>query len=86
MAQTLPERLPKPGELVRLRSRRWLVEEIDTPSDPSLSPILRLACADDDAQGQSLEVFWRVGAISPLAASIRRAGFPPSCTPCAGTA
>ncbi len=58
MAQTLPERLPKPGELVRLRSRRWLVEEIDTPSDPSLSPILRLACADDDAQGQSLEVFW----------------------------
>lgn len=53
----LPERLPKLGELVQLRSRRWLVEEVINASDNSPS-LIRLACADDDAQGQSLDVFW----------------------------
>ena len=54
----LPERAPEPGELVQVRSRRWLVEEVVTPELPSHSPLVRLACADDDAQGQSLEVYW----------------------------
>jgi hypothetical protein len=31
---TLPERLPQPGELVQVRSRHWLVEEIMAPSEP----------------------------------------------------
>ena len=59
-AQTrpLPERLPVVGELVQVRSRRWLVEEVIAPEDPEHSPVLRLACADDDAQGQSLDVLW----------------------------
>src|SRR5512142_294849 len=53
----LPERVPGPGRLVQIRSRRWLVEEvIDAPA--SQSPRVRLACADDDAQGQTLEVYW----------------------------
>jgi len=54
----LPERVPKVGELVQVRSRRWLVEEIIEPDRPDQSCLLRLACADDDAQGQSLDVFW----------------------------
>ena len=55
--ESLPERTPAPGELVQVRSRRWLVEEvIDAPAGQS--PRVRLACADDDAQGQSLEVYW----------------------------
>ena len=54
--QALPERAPEQGELVQVRSRRWLVEEV-TPFDGS-SPIVRLACADDDAQGEELEVLW----------------------------
>ncbi len=54
----LPERPPTPGELVQVRSRRWLVEEIVEPKAPGQSPLVRLACADDDAIGQSLEVFW----------------------------
>jgi superfamily II DNA/RNA helicase len=54
----LPDRLPEPGELVKVRSRRWLVEEVIQPEEPSQSPIVRLACADDDAQGQTLDVFW----------------------------
>jgi len=54
----LPERVPEPGELVLVRARRWLVEEVITPPTPGQSCLLRLACADDDAQGQTLEVFW----------------------------
>ena len=56
--RTLPRRAPTAGELVQVRSRRWLVEEVVEPQAPGESPIVRLACADDDAQGQSLDVFW----------------------------
>ena len=52
------ERPPEVGDLVHVRSRRWLVEEVVRSEIPGQSPIVRLACADDDAQGQSLEVFW----------------------------
>ena len=55
---TLPERAPRVGELVHVRSRQWLVEEVVDPPAPDESSRVRLACADDDAQGQSLEVFW----------------------------
>ena len=43
---------------MQLRSRRWLVENVVPASAPSQSARVQLACADDDAQGQSLEVFW----------------------------
>jgi superfamily II DNA or RNA helicase len=49
---------PEVGDLLHVRSRRWLVEEVIRPEQPRQPPIVRLACADDDAQGQSLEVFW----------------------------
>ena len=54
----LPTRDPIVGELVYLRSRTWLVEEVIPSASPGQSSIVRLACADDDAQGQDLEVFW----------------------------
>jgi superfamily II DNA or RNA helicase len=54
----LPERAPEVGELVQIRSRRWLVEEVVPAPAPGQSPLVRLACADDDAQGQTLDVFW----------------------------
>ena len=53
----LPERAPQPGELVQVRSRRWLVEET-IESAPGESARVALACADDDNQGQTLTVFW----------------------------
>ena len=53
----LPERPPKVGELVEVRSRRWLVESVESDGSP-MFPRVRLACADDDAQGQTLEVYW----------------------------
>ena len=54
----LPERDPDVGEMVRVRTRRWLVEDVTPAPTPGESPRVRLACADDDAQGQELEVFW----------------------------
>jgi SNF2 family DNA or RNA helicase len=57
-ARTLPERQPRVGELVQVRSRRWLVDEIVEPTKPGQTCLIRLSCADDDAQGQSLDVLW----------------------------
>ena len=57
-ATDLPERLPGVGEMVRVRTRQWLVEQVTESADPRVSALVRLACADDDAQGQELEVFW----------------------------
>ncbi len=54
----LPDHPPAPGDLVHVRSRRWLVEEVVGPAAPGQSAVVRLACADDDAQGQCLDVFW----------------------------
>ncbi len=51
-------RVPKVGELVQVRSRRWLVDEIIPPKSPGQTCVIRLSCADDDAQGQPLEVLW----------------------------
>ena len=57
VARLLPERPPRVGELVEVRSRRWLVEGVEDAAPPT-SPRVSLACADDDAQGQTLEVYW----------------------------
>ena len=54
----LPISEPNVGALVRVRSRLWLVEEVVTPTAVGQSPLVRLACADDDAQGQVLGVYW----------------------------
>lgn len=54
----LPERAPRVGELVHARWRQWLVEEVIEPEIPGHSPLVRLACADDDNQGQELQVYW----------------------------
>ena len=56
-AGPLPHRPPRIGELVEVRSRRWLVETVEE-ADLGASPRVSLACADDDAQGQTLEVYW----------------------------
>jgi len=56
--QTVSTRPPRVGELVLVRSRRWLVDEVVEAKSPGQTCITRLSCADDDAQGQSLEVLW----------------------------
>lgn len=47
--------LPQPGEFVEVRGRRWLVE--GRPMWDGVSAV-RLACVDDDAQGEVVEVAW----------------------------
>jgi superfamily II DNA or RNA helicase len=49
---------PKPGEIVRVRQRQYLVEDKVPPSAADEATLLRLSCLDDDAQGQELEVLW----------------------------
>ncbi len=44
--------------MVQVRSRRWLVEDVIPAEIDGQSSLVRLACADDDAQGQELDVYW----------------------------
>ena len=54
---SVANQLPQPGQLVEVRSRRWLVERVEERPIGE-SALVGLACADDDAQGQPLDVFW----------------------------
>jgi hypothetical protein len=47
---------PQCGDFVRVRTRRWLVEGEGSAGDGLTT--LRLACVDDDAQGETVEVLW----------------------------
>ena len=53
---SLPPALP--GQIVRVRQRQYLVEEIVAPPLAGDATLVRLSCLDDDAQGQTLEVLW----------------------------
>lgn len=46
------------GQIVRIRSRQYIVEESIPPLVQGGDTLVRLACLEDDAQGQTLEVFW----------------------------
>ncbi|EDX83168.1 Helicase conserved C-terminal domain protein [Synechococcus sp. PCC 7335] len=47
-----------PGQLARVRSRQYLIEEVIVPTDEKGDTLVRLSCVEDDAQGEPLEVFW----------------------------
>ncbi len=50
--------IPSVGQIVAVRQRLYLVEQSVGPLKPGDSSLVRLACLDDDAQGQTLEVLW----------------------------
>lgn len=52
----MPSPLPVVGQIVRVRTRTWLVEKVD--ADPGYGSTVALACLDDDAQGEQLSVNW----------------------------
>lgn len=52
-------KIPEQGQVVKLRSRTWLVVSVDT-SEGNAGTVISLACLDDDAQGQPLKVIWEV--------------------------
>jgi hypothetical protein len=47
---------PQRGDFVRVRTRRWLVEDERGVGEGLTA--LRLACVDDDAQGEMVELLW----------------------------
>lgn len=49
---------PQQGEIVRVRSRRYLVEAVQTPDIPTDQHLVRLSCLEDDAEGEPLEILW----------------------------
>tara|TARA_R110002126_G_scaffold1402_2_gene7942 strand:+ start:2882 stop:6226 length:3345 start_codon:yes stop_codon:yes gene_type:complete len=57
-ATFLSDAVPQVGQLVQVRSRRWLVEDV-REGDETESPIITLACAEEDAQGEALTVYWQ---------------------------
>ena len=48
----------KEGCIVECRSHRHLVEKVEFPSSEVGDTIVKLACLDDDANGEITEVFW----------------------------
>jgi hypothetical protein len=53
--QPLPDRAPEVGELVQSARGAGSSRKSSTRPSPANPPVVRLACADDDAQGQSLD-------------------------------
>jgi len=61
MAQTQPQPVPEQGQLVKVRGRHFLVQDVSPGSaEPSLPPMhrVRLEALDDDQLGESLDVIW----------------------------
>jgi len=56
MTTTAPN--PAPGQIARVRQRRYLVEETISPIAAADSTLVKMSCVDDDNQGQPLEVLW----------------------------
>ncbi|MDC0674428.1 DISARM system SNF2-like helicase DrmD [Nannocystis radixulma] len=63
--RTVPARLPwrdtgplEPGQIVHVRARQYLVDEVVPPPQPGHATLVRLSCLEDDAQGDALEVLW----------------------------
>ena len=50
--------IPATGDIVRIRSRQYFTEGGDLPPQPDDSPLIRMSCTDDDAQGEPLEGLW----------------------------
>ncbi|GMV22055.1 MAG: hypothetical protein AMXMBFR57_20040 [Acidimicrobiia bacterium] len=50
---------PAQGDIVRVRSRRYLVEEVTPPVEPGDDHLVRLSCLEDDAEGEELQVLWQ---------------------------
>ncbi len=49
---------PEAGQIVHVRQRLYLVEQVVAPSRSGDATLVRLSCVDDDAQGQPLSVLW----------------------------
>jgi hypothetical protein len=82
MMETALAKAPEPGQLVNVRSRHWVVNEINKSAMPStpLKPtstsaqhLVSLVSIEDDAVGEDLQVNWE---IEPGAEVIEKVALP----------
>ncbi|MBL9024371.1 MAG: hypothetical protein JNL21_19405 [Myxococcales bacterium] len=59
-AHEIPRYAPRPGDIVEVRHRQWLAEEVVAPPELGHTTRVRLVCLDDDNQGRVLEVLWEL--------------------------
>lgn len=59
-ANTIPRYAPRPGDIVRVRHRQWLVEDVVAPPAEDHKTLVRLVCLDDDNQGRATDVIWEL--------------------------
>jgi len=52
--------LPEPGDIVQVRHRQYLVEEVSALPLLGEATRVRLVCLDDDDQGRRLDVLWEL--------------------------
>jgi hypothetical protein len=55
-----PRELPRAGDIVEVRHRQWLVEDVAQPRLSSDATAVSLVCLDDDNQGRRLDVLWEL--------------------------
>src|SRR5213075_624809 len=55
---TMMSKAPETAQIVRVRQRQYLVEDVVPPAAGDDATLVRMSCLDDDAQGQRLEVLW----------------------------
>jgi ERCC4-related helicase len=51
---------PEAGDVIRLRHRQWLVEDVVPPPESNHLTLVKAVCLDDDNQGEPLEVLWEM--------------------------
>src|SRR4051812_8971640 len=56
--EPMPSPPPSVGEIVRVRHRQYLVEDVCPPPAPGQFTLVRMAGVDDDNQGRLREVLW----------------------------
>ena len=54
----ITSKIPQVGQVVCVRARTYLVEAVEEQA--GVGSLVQLACLDDDAQGQQLEVIWEI--------------------------
>lgn len=56
----LPRYAPRGGDIVQVRHRQWLVENVVAPPAEGHATRVQLVCLDDDNQGVCLDVLWEI--------------------------
>lgn len=59
-ASRIAREAPVTGDVILLRHRQWLVEDVLPPPDPNQLTLIKAVCLDDDNQGESIEVLWEM--------------------------